>query len=39
MNLKKEMYEIEDSLKQEIENISHYIFMNPELGKRRIQIK
>lgn len=37
MNLKKEMYEIEDSLKQEIENISHYIFMNPELGNEEFK--
>lgn len=32
MELKKEMYKIEDTMKKEIENISDYIFKNPELG-------
>ena len=32
MELKKELYKIEDKLKKEIEGVSDYIFKNPELG-------
>lgn len=32
MELKKELYKIEDELKKEIEGVSDYIFKNPELG-------
>ena len=31
-SIKKRGYEIENQLKTEIENISDYIFKNPELG-------
>lgn len=37
MNLKKEMYGIEKSLKKEIEQISDYIFKNPELGNEEFK--
>lgn len=32
MELKKELYQIEETLKNEIEGVSDYIFKNPELG-------